>query len=177
MTWTKTGEDFPDRLIGLSDPAYRLHHAALTYCNRLNTDGLVTFDQLTLIAVPNRTKRAAIVEELVVFGLWDLTDDGYLLLDFLTDQPSKAEVEATRAYDAARQQLQRTNIESARVKQQVVVEQARMRLKEAKDQRSHVASQRESQRDRQRDIQRRSQRPVPSRHDPARPDTLRPPRG
>ena len=32
-------DDYPERLLDLTDAAYRLHHAATTSCNRLLTDG------------------------------------------------------------------------------------------------------------------------------------------
>lgn len=105
MTWTKTGDDYPERLFDLSSDAYRLHHAATTYCNRLLTDGRLQAGRLALVPVPEKVRRRRVVAELVTFGLWAETEGGWLLTDFLADQPTKEEVLCRRAYDAVRQRL------------------------------------------------------------------------
>lgn len=105
MTWTKTPDDFPDRLLDVSDAAYRLHHAATTHSNRLGTDGRITKSRLSVIPVPERTRRPSVIAELVAAGLWREDGDGYVLTDFFEAQPSAEEVRTRQRYDAARQAL------------------------------------------------------------------------
>lgn len=105
MTWTKTPDDYPDRLMDLSDAAYRLHHAATTYANRVGLDGLIPRARISLVPVPTRTRRKAVVNELVGAGLWLETEVGYQLSDFFAAQLSAEEVGLTRDYNAIRQAL------------------------------------------------------------------------
>ena len=162
MTWTKTPDDYPERLLELSDAAYRLHHAATTICNRLLSDGRLSRARLALVAVPPRTKRRATVRELVEAGLWHEDRDGWDLLDFLDWQLSREEIEASRAYDAARQAVRyarsKNETDTERAVSKTNEERARANLYAVRERRRAALSQRESQRD--------SQRPVPTRPDP-----------
>lgn len=105
MTWTKSPDDFPDRLLELSDAAYRLHHAATVYANRIGLDGRIPRAHLGLVPVPPRTKRSKVVAELVKAGLWSEYADGVTILDFLEHQPSADEVRLQRRWDVLRQQI------------------------------------------------------------------------
>jgi hypothetical protein len=105
MTWTKTPDDYPDRLIERSDAAYRLHHAATTYSNRVGLDGRIPKARVHLIPVPPRTRRAAVIRELVAAELWQEDADAFTLVDFLRDQPSRQEVDLQRQWDVLRQQI------------------------------------------------------------------------
>ena len=105
MTWTKTPDDWPDRLFDLSDSAYRLHHAATTFCNRLLLDGSLPKVRLAMVPVPQRARRPPIVRELIDAGLWLESADGWELLDFFDAQLSAEEVTARREYDAVRQRI------------------------------------------------------------------------
>lgn len=142
MTWTKTGDDYPDRLLDRSDAAYRLHHAATTYCNRLGLDGTLPRARLSQVPVPPRTRRTAVVAELVAAGLWSEEPDGWQLADFFEAQPSAEEVALTRKYDAIRQ---RKRMAAAEKRPDIGREEeaARVALFEARERRrarSHVVS-------------------------------------
>ena len=106
MTWTKLDDDFPDRdaIFGLSDAAFRLHVSGLCHSNRLLTDG-----HLAAAKVPNLVPHfdPATVDELVAAGVWARTPDGYLIVDSLSDQPTRDQVEARRASDRQRQSRRR----------------------------------------------------------------------
>ena len=105
MVWTKTPDDYPDRLMDVTDSAYRLHHAATTYSNRVGSDGRIHKSRLTLIPVPARTRRPAVVRELEAAGFWDRDATGWTLADFFDAQLSAEEVDAQRRYDAIRQRI------------------------------------------------------------------------
>lgn len=172
MTWTKTSDDYPERHLELSDAAYRLHHAATTYVNRLLLDGRLPRFHLGLVPVPTRTKRAATITELLAHGLWIDDGDSWVLTDFLEAQPSRRVVEALRAYDAARQatRFATRRKDPAKVAAAKAAEQAaRQKLFDARaEQRAST-----SQSDSQSDSQRESQRPDPTRPGPSRPDQTR----
>lgn len=105
MTWTKTADDFPDQMLDLSDAAYRLHHAATTYCNRVGTDGRLTRSRLGFVPVPPRTRRPGVIAELVAASLWLPESDGWSLTDFLESQLSADEVRLTTEYNRIRQAI------------------------------------------------------------------------
>lgn len=105
MTWTKAPDDYPDRLLELSDAAYRLHHAATVYSNRMGLDGRIPRARIALIPVPPRARRPKVIAELVGAGLWTEHADGVTILDFLEHQPSAEEVSLQRRWDVLRQQI------------------------------------------------------------------------
>jgi hypothetical protein len=158
VTWTKSSDDYPDRLLDLSDAAYRLHHAATVFCNRLSLDGSLPRSRLSLIPVPTRTRRAAVVRELIDAGHWIETDDGWTLADFFEAQLSAEEVAAQRRYDAVRQAKRFASTPEKKAELRAD-EDAAKRLLYAARERRRAISHRESQRD--------SQRPVPSRPAPS----------
>ena len=94
MTWTKLPEEISESLWDLSHGAYRLHISAETWCNRVLSDGRVPASRLSVL-MPKY--RAAYLAELLAAGLWTATEGGYSLVNFLQDQPSKADVEKKRA--------------------------------------------------------------------------------
>lgn len=106
MTWTKLGDDFPDRppIAGLSDGAFRLHVSALIYSNRLLTDGLVTESQVRRL-LPRF--RRAYLDELLAAGVWAVDDGGYRIVDSLADQPSRAVIEARREMERTKKAMAR----------------------------------------------------------------------
>ncbi len=103
MTWTKLGEDFPERLLDLSDAAFRLHVAATIYVNHAALDGYLPWKRLDRVPVPSRARRPAIVAELIEFGLWSETGEGWTLTDFFDAQLSAEEVRLGKQYANARQ--------------------------------------------------------------------------
>lgn len=162
MTWTKTADDFPDRLLDLSDSAYRLHHAATTYANRVGLDGRIPKARLTLLPVPAKTRRASVVKELVSADLWAASGDAWELLDFFEAQLSSEEVRCRREYDAIRQRIRFASTPEIKAVLRQDEDAAKSDLNAARERRRARTSQRDSQRD--------SQSPVPFRPAPARPD-------
>jgi hypothetical protein len=105
MTWTKLPDSAADDMLDLSDSAFRLHIAAMVYANRIGLDGRIPKARFSLIPVPPRTRRAAVVRELIEAGQWADDGDTYVLADFLRDQPSAEEVALQRRWDVLRQQI------------------------------------------------------------------------
>jgi hypothetical protein len=91
MTWVKLDDNFADHpaIAPLSDAAFRLHVAALCYCARYLTDGLVPE-----AFVDSRRRKAA--AELVSRGRWRTEVDGWRIHDYLDYQESREKVEARR---------------------------------------------------------------------------------
>lgn len=105
MPWVRFDDDFPDhwKIEPLSDGAYRLHTTAIFRSSKWLTDGYLPKNRLDLVA-PRRMKRPGkYVSELEGAGLWEPTDDGWQLHDFLDYQPSKEQVTAERKKTAERQ--------------------------------------------------------------------------
>lgn len=87
MPWVKLddGCDEHPKLVGLSDGAFAAWVTGLLYCNRNRTDGFIP------AAAAHRRLRGdgeETAEELVRAGLWERTDDGYRVHDYLDYQPS-----------------------------------------------------------------------------------------
>lgn len=163
MTWTKSADDYPDRLLEISDAAYRLHHAATVYANRVGLDGRIPKVRLSLIPVPPRTRRPAVVRELVMAGIWEQDDLVYVLTDFFDAQMSAEEVACQRAYDAIRQRLRLAKSNEQRAVLKAEEDAAKLALFDARERRRARASHRDSQRDSRRPL---PLRPVPSRSVP-----------
>lgn len=162
MTWTKSPDDYPDRLLDLSDAAYRLHHAATVYANRVGLDGRIPKSRLTLVPVPQKTRRPAVVRELRDAGLWREDHDYWELVDFFDAQLSADEVSAQRHYDAIRQRVRFAKDDQTKADLRAQEDAAKRDLFDARERRRARASQRETHRD--------SQRPVPLYPVPPRPD-------
>ena len=98
MPWIRFEDNFPEhpKVLALSDAAFRLHVRAIGYAARHLTDGRVTY-----AVVSSLSRRASLSEELVTAGLWERSDDGFCVHDYLNYQPSRAEVEATRKQRAS----------------------------------------------------------------------------
>lgn len=79
-------------------PAVGLNTLAQSWCNRWLTDGVVPSDR-----IPRLGGTAALAELLVTAGLWEHTDDGYRIHDFLDYNDSRDDVLAQRA--SARQRM------------------------------------------------------------------------
>jgi len=166
--WTKTSDDFPECMFDLSDAAYRLHHAATTYCNRLLTDGRIAKARLSLVPVPEKVRKPSIVRELIAAGLWVDGGDHWMLADFLVSQPTRDEVEATRDYNAIRQRIRYAKGDPAKQLSLRVDEAvAKERVNRTKEDRRAVLSRRSSQGDVGTPSQRESHRPDPPRPAPS----------
>lgn len=166
--WTKTGDDYPERRLDLSDAAYRLEHVALTYCNRMLLDGRLPKKRLSLLPVPTRTRGRKVVEELLHARIWGDDGESFVIIGFFEDQPSAEEVRAQRAYGAVRQRIrfERSNAGKAALRKEEVA--ARVAAQEARQKRkTDAASQREADSASQAGSQRGSQRPAPPRPAPS----------
>ena len=99
MPWVKIDEGMPDheKVAPLSDKAFRSHIEAICYSARMLTDGRVTDG----IARAKSWHRVA--DALVSAGLWEVTDGGWLIHDYLDFNPSREKVESDRA--AARERM------------------------------------------------------------------------
>lgn len=99
MTWVRLDDNFPDhpKVIGLGDSAFRMHVAAMCWSARYLTDGHIPSSALRSIG---SNKGAT---ELHAAGLWDRTDHGWMIRDFLDYNPSKEHVEGKR--EAARKRM------------------------------------------------------------------------
>lgn len=109
MVWTKLDDNFPDhpKIAELSNSAYRLFVDTLCYCGKYLTDGQIS----EMIA--NRYGATDDARSLLVANLWEKTDTGYRVLDYLDYQPSKVEVrekkEASRLRMVKSRALRATN--------------------------------------------------------------------
>ena len=111
--WVKLDDSAPEhpKIVGLSDAAFRLWVRGLCYAGKYLTDGFLPFG-----AFPPAGPATA-GEELVQAGLWHQRNtsgpnqrDGYQIRDFLTFNPSRADVLA----DREQQHNQRVNAGKAR---------------------------------------------------------------
>lgn len=94
MAWVKLDEKFPDHpKVSAAGPlASWLYVCGVAYCNRMLTDGFIPAAQVRRLAdVDNSDELAA---RLVTAGLWEETDDGFQIHDYLDYQPSRKHVEA-----------------------------------------------------------------------------------
>lgn len=103
MTWLKTDDRFPEhrKVRRLTDGAYRLHHTAMCACAKDETDGLVTEADIADMEHGARLRKH--VDALVTAGLWEVTEQGWIIHDFLHYNPSHEQSNAKRANDRERQ--------------------------------------------------------------------------
>lgn len=97
MTWIRLDEGFPEhpKVLAAGDEAAWLFVCALGYCNRHLTDGAVpaaAVNRLTGFRAPGR-----LAARLVEVGLFEISDNGFVVHDFLDYQPSRASIESERA--------------------------------------------------------------------------------
>lgn len=106
MPWVKLDDHFPDhpKVDTLSDGAFRLHVAGLCHCARMLTDGFVAYERVPRLVPKFRRGQ---VEELVTAGVWESSDGGWSIHDYLVYNPSRAKVLADRAAAAERAQRSR----------------------------------------------------------------------
>lgn len=104
MAWARIDDRFPShrKVALLSDRAFRLHVSAICWCAENLTDGRVAERELALVAKIRGLKNTA--KELEAAGVWDRTDDGWLIHDYLDYNPSRAQVLADRKKNAERQE-------------------------------------------------------------------------
>lgn len=93
MVWVKTSDDQPEKPAFLALGRDRwagsgVWWAGLSYANRHLTDGFVPANALA--------GAGRLAARLVEVGLWKVVAGGYQIVDYLPNQPTRAEVEATR---------------------------------------------------------------------------------
>ena len=99
MSWVKVDDRiFLHRKFRLaSDPARLLYIAGLCYAAQAESDGVILTADLAVVAAYARTVDAtATAAELVTVGLWERTEGGFQVHDYLEYQPSRAHLEAER---------------------------------------------------------------------------------
>jgi hypothetical protein len=107
MTWTRIGAELltDPRFLDLTRSQRLLHLEALVHCNAGGTDGVVRATHLRHFTDEKRAHDAA--RKLQDAGLWEPTEDGWLIVGFTDDQPSAEDVKRTRSFALARQHRQR----------------------------------------------------------------------
>jgi hypothetical protein len=101
MTWARFDDGAPDhpKVASLTDPAHRLWFNGVCYATRMLTDGHIPANIVPRL-YPRRA--AQLARELVAAGLWHVAGTGFDIHDYLTYQPTRADVLARRAADSAR---------------------------------------------------------------------------
>ncbi|NED75322.1 hypothetical protein G3I51_23965 [Streptomyces sp. SID9944] len=104
MPWVKLEDRFPShrKVALLSDRAFRLHVSAICWSAENLTDGRISDRELPHVAHIRGIKATA--KQLEDAGLWDRTDDGWLIHDYLDYNPSREQVVADRKKNAERQE-------------------------------------------------------------------------
>lgn len=99
MAWVKLDDDFfsNPKVIRAGRDARDLYLAALCFCNRGLTDGIVPAEALRRLAADAEIGDwVAAADRLVAVGLWEGCAEGYLVHDYLEYQPSRERVQQTR---------------------------------------------------------------------------------
>ena len=104
MPWVKLDDRFPShrKIALLSDRAFRLHISAICWCAENLTDGRISDRELALVAKIRGVKATA--QQLADAGVWDRTEDGWEIHDYLDYNPSREQVIAERKKNAERQE-------------------------------------------------------------------------
>lgn len=104
MPWVKLDDRFPShrKVALLSDRAFRLHVSAICWCAENLTDGHIGDRELALVAHIRGIKATA--KQLEDAGVWDRTEDGWVIHDYLDYNPSREQVLLERKKNAERQE-------------------------------------------------------------------------
>jgi hypothetical protein len=103
MPWVRIDENAMDhpKVAGLSAESFRLWVQGLAYCQKFLTDGVIKSVQIRGL----RSHSPKRVEELILAGLWEATDEGIQVHDYLQWNDSKAHVLHVR--EMARERIRR----------------------------------------------------------------------
>lgn len=96
MSWFRIEHKLPShgKVAPISDAAFRLHITAGCWCAEHMTDGHVPAAMPEAMTKAPRGKAlAGVLAELLKAGLWERTEDGYLIHDYLAYNMSRAEYE------------------------------------------------------------------------------------
>lgn len=108
MAWLRIDDSFVThpKVVSLSDKAFRLHVAALCYCARHLTDGVITpAALLTLSHAASITRPSRVHDQLVSAGLWEPVDNCWRIHDWADWNPTADQVRAQRS--AAKERMRR----------------------------------------------------------------------
>jgi len=105
MTWARLDDQLPmhPKVRGLTDAAFRLYICAICWSNMHLSDGYIPDRHLRYMSDVRRPKQCA--EQLVQAELWEVTEDGWRIHDYLQYQPSADRVHQER--EAKQPRLQR----------------------------------------------------------------------
>lgn len=104
MAWAKLDDQFfyNKKIAQVDGPAKLLYIASLVYTANQLTDGFLPERAVRFIAsTADVANCQEFARQLLDVGLWDATDDGYQIHDYLEWNPSKEQVEQTREARAA----------------------------------------------------------------------------
>jgi 5-methylcytosine-specific restriction endonuclease McrA len=97
VAWAKFDDQFTEhpKVVAAGPWAELLAMRGIIYCARYETDGFVPTAAVSRIGIgiPSPKKKAQL---LVNVGLWEETDDGWMIHDYLDYQPSKEEKDSQR---------------------------------------------------------------------------------
>ncbi len=99
MSWVKLDDQFffNRKIIKAGRDARDLYLASLAYCAGQLTDGFVPAEALPLLHVmAGIANDKQIASKLLSTGLWEASDNGYIVHDYLKYNPTKEQVEITR---------------------------------------------------------------------------------
>lgn len=98
MPWVRLDDQFPEHpKVSEAGPlAAWLYVCGLAYCARQLTDGFIPAAQLRRLLPTGSVAKLA--DRLVSARLWEPTDGGFRVHDYLEYQPSRVEVEAERSH-------------------------------------------------------------------------------
>ncbi len=98
MPWVRLDDAFPEspKMLAVGPLGLALQVRALCYCSRNLTDGVISRHALGILTAGVRRSRVTI-EVLLRERVWAEEGDGYVVLNYLDYQPSKAEIEQKRA--------------------------------------------------------------------------------
>lgn len=104
VSWLRIDDSFAEheKIIDLSDKAFRLHIVGMCYCARNLTDGRLTDRAIKVVCAVTSASRRHIVE-LRDATLWVPLEDGWQIKDYLDYNPDAAAVKGRRAMAADRQ--------------------------------------------------------------------------
>lgn len=109
MPWVKLDDQIMrnPKVRGISRDAFALHVAGLCYCATALTDGRIPDRDLPLVAAEALAPESS-ASDLEKADLWERTDDGWMIHDYLDYQPSRADVMDDRRKARERKQRQRS---------------------------------------------------------------------
>lgn len=103
MTWVKLPDELPEdpRWETAGTDAFALHIAAMAFCMRQLTDGVIPVARARRLW--NLDDPSTTIAVLVDHGFWKSTEAGYEIVDFLKTQRSAEDIRAERVKAAERQ--------------------------------------------------------------------------